>query len=241
MRRETLAMALGLTLVGCALPPPPTSSDDDELGGVDAGASDDGDDDTSVIDAGPRPDSRPPGGNELTHSTSNLVVPDNSVACQNDDGSTAENSYYRVFVLSEFDISGSFVVDAVEFGVDQADGGGDNRQSVDVRLHTLDGTLDTNNLTQLASTRVTVPDVAATLLRAEFNSVTVPAGSTLVVEVRSPDGDNGNDAFFIGSNPGGQTGPSYIRAPQCDDNQPTDLADLDFADMHIVMTVFGKS
>lgn len=238
MRITTLAIALAL--VGCALPPPPAGSgSDDDDDRPDASAGDD--DDDPIPDAGPRPDARRPGQNQLTHSTSTLVVPGNSIACNNDDESTAENSYYRVFALADFDISGDFVVDAVELGVDEANGGNNASQTVDVRLYTLAGALATNNLTQLATTTLTVGNVAATILRAELDDVNVPAGSTLVVEVRSPDGGDGNDAFYIGSNPGGQTGPSYIRAAECGDDEPRDLAQIGYPNMHIVMTVFGKS
>ena len=240
MRLQTFAIAVGL--VGCALPPPPPSGNgngnDDE--GVDAGSI--SNDDESDVDAGPRPDPRPEGGGdkELSHSNSLLIVPGNSIACHNQDDSTAQNSYYRVFQLSEFDVSGAFKVDRVEFAVDEADDGNGNNQTITVRLHTLNGALTTNNLTQLATSTVSVGNVAVATLTADFNDVNVPAGSTLAVEIQAPDGDNNNATFYIGSNPGGQTGPSYIRSSECGDDQPEDLTQTGFPNMHIIMRVFGS-
>lgn len=170
------------------------------------------------------------------------VLINNSIACNNpDEQSTAQTSYYRVFDLPAMGISGGFVVDEVEVGIDRADGGNDNAQPLTVRLHRLEGNLTLGNLTQLATTTLTLPDSVATTITADFNAVSIPAGSTLVVEVRSPDGDNGNDELYIGSNPAGQTGPSYILAADCGDQQPRDLADLGFPNMHIVLRALGET
>ena len=65
-----------------------------------------------------------------------------------------------------------------------------------------------------------------------------PAGSTLVVEIDSPD-MSGTGRLFIGSNSAGQTAPSYLASESCGLLEPTDTAELGFPDMHIVMSVTG--
>lgn len=66
-----------------------------------------------------------------------------------------------------------------------------------------------------------------------------PAGSTLVVELESPD-LSFTGRFFVGSNDAGQTAPSYLRGSSCGLVEPTDAADLGFPGMHIVMNVSGE-
>jgi hypothetical protein len=72
-------------------------------------------------------------------------------------------------------------------------------------------------------------------------TATAPAGSTLVVEVDTPDMSDTGGGLFIGSNPDGQTAPSYIRSDSCEISEPTDLAAIGFPGMHIVMNVTGTT
>ena len=67
---------------------------------------------------------------------------------------------------------------------------------------------------------------------------TAPAGSTLVVEISSPD-LSGVGAFFIGSNAAGQSDPSYLSSASCGIAQPTDFAAIGFPNIHVVMSVSG--
>ena len=68
-----------------------------------------------------------------------------------------------------------------------------------------------------------------------------PAGSVLVVEVFTPEGQTAGNSFFIGSNPDGETGPSYLAAADCGVTEPTPTAAIGFPDMHIVMNVTGDT
>ena len=70
---------------------------------------------------------------------------------------------------------------------------------------------------------------------------TAPAGSVLVVEVFTPNGQTTNNSFFIGSNAAGQTGPSYIAAADCTIPEPATTASIGFPNMHIVMNVTGDA
>lgn len=100
----------------------------------------------------------------------------------------------------------------------------------------------------IASADVTVNDVAypgdaqvgGTLIEAAIPA-SVPAGSILVVEVLAPELDAG-EGLFMGSNDAGETGPTYLRGPDCDISEPTQAAELN-ADipMDWVLTVTGTA
>lgn len=226
-----------LCLLGCGLPEPPASGPPDVQ--PDASASLPPEEQLDPIpDAGPRVDAER-AGQVLTQTTSSLIEPDISIACNDDNGIHSENSYYRVFDLAAAGITSTFHVTKVEVGVETADGGDDGVQPVEVRLHTLTGELLIENLTSLATVSQVVPATIAGRLTFDFDA-TVPAGVKLAVEVHTPDGQQGGDSFFIGANNDGQTAPGYLRAPECDDQQPTDLAQIGFADMHILIDVTGN-
>lgn len=194
----------------------------------------------------------------LTHSTDpGSVTAANTVACvqQQDDGNGntvpvyhQDNSYYRVFDLPALGVDRDLAIEAVVFGVESARGGADAAdQTVEVRLHTLAGPLQVANLTQLARAPVTVADgVSQEILEVDIAAV-APAGSTLVVELFVPSGDP-DRLLFIGSNTAGQSAPTFLRAPACDDDanaetpsafeEPLDLTPF-FPDMHVVVSVSG--
>ncbi len=95
------------------------------------------------------------------------------------------------------------------------------------------------NLTLIGTTVASIADQAETIVTIPVAGV-APAGSTLVVEVVTADGINvTGDSFFIGSNPDGQTAPSYLAAADCGVSEPTDTASLGYPGMHIVMEVDG--
>ena len=203
----------------------------------------------AAIDAAPTPVT-------LSHSTDPAsVAAETSVACiqqQTDaDGNSfpvfhEDNSYYRVFDLPALGVDRDLAIDRVSFGIQSASAGAATEQPIDIKLHTLDGELLVSNLTELATTRLSVPNQSQTIVEADIEAL-APAGSTLVVEILVPSGDP-DRLLFIGSNSAGQTGPSYLRAPACDDDaddttpsafeEPVDLTPF-FPDMHVVMSVSG--
>src|SRR5690606_28802210 len=173
----------------------------------------------------------------LTHSLSQAVVGGAAIACSPDQGvTTTENAFLRTFTLTDFDITGGFDVQEVEFGVEQLS----VATALTVNLYTLvdpDGELVDDNLELVGSATQTVqPRV--------LSRVTVPvtghadAGSTLVVEVAAPD-LSGVGGFWPGANGAGQTAPSYFRSDSCGFPEPVDLAAIGFPAMHLVMNVTG--
>ncbi|MGB0384510.1 MAG: carboxypeptidase regulatory-like domain-containing protein [Ardenticatenaceae bacterium] len=174
----------------------------------------------------------------LTHSASQEIADLNSTSCQNGNDLHRDNSYYRVFDLSgDFDVNEDFEVSSVEFGVQLARGAG-GEQPVRVNLYTLDGSFVLANLTAIGSAEVNLPDQSLTIASVPVSG-TVPAGSTLVVELFTPSGVADGNTFFVGSNNQGQTDPSYIRASFCGVSQPTNVTNIGAANMQLVMNVTG--
>lgn len=194
----------------------------------------------------------------LSHSASEDIVGGNSVAClvredTNGDGTLepqfhTDNSFYRVFDLTAEGVRGDFEISHLRVGVQSASGGADATQPCRVKLHTLSGAFVTANLTELASLELDVPDRGGGVVEIPI-AATAPADSTLVVEINTPNGDPDN-LMFIGTNDAGETAPTYLRAPACDDDndstngsrlaEPLDLDKIGFNDVHAVISVIGS-
>lgn len=230
---------ISLAFLGCGLPTPPPPSQGLDLG-PDASAlpPDDDDDEPDVDAAAPAADAQSQS-RVLSQTTSSLIEPETSIACIDDNGAHTENRYYRVFDLTAEAITSSFHVSKVEVAVETAQGGNDGVQPVEVLLHTLEGDLQRENLTQLAIATQEVTDRLGGRLEFEFDTA-VPAGAKLAVEVHVPDGVDDGDSFYIGANNDGQSAPGYLMAQECGDEQPVDLAEIGFSDVHILIEVTGE-
>ena len=116
-------------------------------------------------------------------------------------------------------------------------GGG---QSITVNLYTSSMPFPAGfpgSLTPIGTATVNVADQSLTILNVPVTG-TAGAGSELVVEVFTPNGEAAGNLFFIGSNAAPETGPSY-RAADCGVTTQTTTAAIGFPDMHIVMNVNG--
>ena len=234
-------MSICLVFAAC------TSIGDSPLAGVDSGIT--------TPDAGPTADAGPQSVT-LSHSTDPATVTAaNSIACvqQQDDGNGnivpvfhQTNSYYRLFDLLALGVSRDLAVDQVSFGIESADAGAAAEQTIEVHLHTVSGPFQLANMTAIGSAQVTVANQTETLIDLPITAV-VPANASLAVELRIPTGDP-DRLLFIGSNTNGQSGPTFLRAPDCDDDadpmtptaflEPVDLGGL-FPNMHLLLSVSG--
>lgn len=168
-----------------------------------------------------------------------------SVTCGNNiDGTSAENSWYRVFKLTDDGIVGGFHVTAVTFGVQEATGS----PQVQVKIGTYSGNitpppaqLDTSLVTPITAQSFNVPNTVATAATTVTVpiSANVPALSQLIVEVFSPDMLGTSKYFYLGGNANGESKPSWLRAPGCSQPQPKTTASLGFPNSHLVITVSG--
>lgn len=177
----------------------------------------------------------------ITHSTDQSTITQfNSVSC-NAGGLHTDNSYMRRFTLADFGIADTFNVASVDVGIETA-AGATGSQPVDVNLYTIaTGTpLTFANLgAPIGTTNATVADQAMTVLNIPVTGA-APAGADLVVEIFTPEGQTAGNSFFVGSNPNGQTGPTYLAAADCGVPEPLDTASIGFPDMHLVLLVHGK-
>ena len=167
---------------------------------------------------------------ELTHSTSQLPMIGDSVACTN-----ADQSMFRAYELNSFDIFNNFQVCAVRFGISTANSNG--TQPITIILYTSDPAFPDGNLTQLASTTIQIEPQTETLITVPINAI-VPAGSELVVEIFDPFEPTSN--FFIGANSQPETAPSYIQAAACGAPTPLTTAEVAFPNSHFIINAIGN-
>ena len=194
--------------------------------------------DAPMIDAGPVDVT-------LTQTTSPGVGSSSSIACGNNaDGTTAENSWYRVFRLADANITNGLRVTAVTFGVQESQG----TPAVQVKIGTYSGTvvpppaqLDAALISPITAVTFTVPNTASTAPTSVTVPITanIPALSQLVVEVFSPNLAGTSKYFYLGGNSGGETKPGYLRAPTCTTPQPKSTVALGFPTSNLVISVSG--
>jgi HYR domain len=194
----------------------------------------------------------------ITHSSSQTITPGNSGRCE-DSGGQFDNHYWRAFSLPAFSINGTFHVQSVDIGIEQASSGsssgtvrataksrqkdvgpnGVGGQQITVLLHNnTGGAFPGGTLNFLNSVTLNISDQSGTILNVPVNA-DLPSGSELVVEVFSADGHAIGTSFLIGSNAAAETGPSYISAPDCGIPDPVTTSAFGFPNMHIVMNVNG--
>ena len=126
-----------------------------------------------VPDAAPLPDA-PLGQQTVTLSqTTDTTVAPSEIGCYYSDPifgftlATAENHWYRVFRLADYGITGAFSLQRVTFYTDWALAGTGTTQPATIKVGTYGGTveantLDTTQITSLASKDITIPNADAT-------------------------------------------------------------------------------
>jgi hypothetical protein len=173
----------------------------------------------------------------LTQSSSNTITPLNSVNCNNG-VAHAENSFYRIFDLSDFGIDADFSATSVEIGFEFAESGLDS-QSASIRFHELDGTFTLANLTSIATNPIQIATTDEPGLQTFSVNGTLPPDQPFVLELLLPDGQSVGNYIQVGSNSAAQSDPTYIRAPSCGYPAPASLSVVGFPDMHWVVAVIG--
>ena len=167
------------------------------------------------------------------------IADENSIACINGStGNTNDNTYYRAFSFNSFGIANGFAINQVQFGIEFA------RNSTGVTPLTLSIYAGTNLAAlgvPLASLVLAVGNQSLSLFNAAIAAVVPQSANGFIVSIFSPATASARSNFIIGSNYAGQSAPSYIQAPSCGVNSPTDLAAIGASSMDIVMSVTGTS
>jgi len=177
-------------------------------------------------------------------STPTTVSTTGSVACGSQaNGYTADNSYTRAFKLSDYGINYTYKITNVAFGVQTAN----SSFPVEVNVYNwTGGTFPTGTATLLGTANVNITTASAgTVVNTGTTlNANVPAGGTFVVEVYH-DGDvTPPQSFYMGTNAGAQTGPSYLSSDTCGITTPTATgtgALASFSTARWVMTVTGQN
>ncbi len=175
----------------------------------------------------------------LTQSVSQDLMEDNSAACVDFTLGIRDNTFYRAFPLSDFSISGDYLLTAVEFGVEQLTTNEPGGFPVTVSVYSTTGTFPANwpdSYNLVATQTIFLFDETLTMHTVPL-SATIPAGSTIVAAVAVPLTDA--TFFQIGSNNEGQLAPGYITAEACGLLTPLNLASAGFPNMHMVMNIQG--
>ena len=220
-------------VVGCA-----TASREDVVSGrPDGGPGGSGKDGSMMPlpDAAPLPDA-PPGQQQVTLGQTNdmTLAPGAARACVtsllNIPVATSDNSWYRVFKLTDYGITSAFTLQRITFYTDYAYAGSGTSQPASLKIGTYSGTPDTDTLTtgsiaNLMTVPITIPDAdsANGTPPPVITDVTVniPANSNLIVEVALPDGYADGNFYYIGVSAGGEAHKGYIRATPSGCNMTT--------------------
>jgi hypothetical protein len=159
--------------------------------------------------------------------------------CTNPDGTTPDTSWYRVFSLDDEGIAGNFEIASVGVGVCFAVG----EPEVTVKVGTLAGapgvSLDPDDITPLGSANATIQATNISKVIDVPLEATVPAGSQLVVEVRSPDQTGTGNQFTVGVTAADEERPAYLRAALCGTPNATQTTAAGVPDAHVVLFVTG--
>jgi hypothetical protein len=175
---------------------------------------------------------------QLTQTDDMTIAPQLSLACSDATG-TKENSWYRMFPLTEMGVDRALTVHRVNFGVQTAIGD----QRVKVAIGTYPDSrgaveLDPAKIDMLGLTTIPVPEGPQQLLQANFPAITVPQGSNLIVEIRS-EGTTDGGFFYLGATQGSEMIPGYLRAPTCDVPNPVMTNALGYSQTHLIIAVSG--
>ncbi len=170
----------------------------------------------------------------MTQNDNPDLLEPGSRGCSLDGGeTTADQAFARCYQIEE-----DITVNCVDFGVEYSSA----EQDVTVTIYAdTDEECPPNFATAevLASIQVTVGATENEIVTADFaplGGVFVPGGTTMIVEVATPD-TTFVSAFVIGSNDDGESDPSYLRSEACDIAECTSFADVGYPDVHIVQRV----
>ncbi len=242
MRRFLIAVAI----TGCASAGKPSFGERPDSGihlvGDGSGGGSDGSGGGS--DGSVQIDAPQSGGQHTLNETTDQTDTGIGIACGNaTTGYTSKNSYYRVFALSDYGITGSFAVSSVNFVDAGSSGSPSLKVSVGVYSGTPGATLATANISLMSSMMVTPTDTTTATPMMVPVLVTIPAGSNLIAEVDQTVAGSATSLiqFYPGANPDGETKPGYIMSTDCMVNAPESMTTAAMAETDLVLTVTGTA
>jgi hypothetical protein len=160
---------------------------------------------------------------------------------------SVHTNFYRVFKLSDYNVTGAFDVTGVDFLVS----GAQKSPQMAITIATYSGTEggDTLSMSDIGATLGTASVTLPTITTAQNEHVpvtaTVPAGSTLLLEVaQTNEGSTGDKVlYYPGANAAGESEPGYWMSPDNTDGGcptvPTSMTESAGTETDLVMTVTG--
>ena len=139
----------------------------------------------------------------------------------------------RVFDTDDYNIDTELDLTQIEFAVLEASGG----QTVTATVSSVEGTYPGGTLTELGTASRNVAagnDFYETI----DIDVTIPAGTTFVVELTTQGSLFGGPVF--GTTFDGESSPSYIQAPFCNVDSPVTFADAGYDGQSLIMNLTGE-
>lgn len=191
----------------------------------------------------------------LTQSTSAEIVHNNTFYCRFFNSNFAlDTRYWRAYQLN---YSSPFTIDTVTFAIDTAvastlsNNPNPGRTPITVKIYTnTGGSFPVGTRTLVDSQTYLIPNQFHTLYRAVLPApVIVPGNSEVVIQIHSPNFATTGHNFVFGSNPYGQSAPTYFSSERnlaCPYTSPIDVATLPIPDprtvsTHIILNVSGTT
>ncbi|MCF6350765.1 MAG: T9SS type A sorting domain-containing protein [Flavobacteriaceae bacterium] len=177
----------------------------------------------------------------LSHSH-DQAINNGTVACANaSEGFSHNNSFWRSYTLSDFEITTDRKVLGAEFGLTFIDTGGtDPVVDLTVRLLTSDATFPAGTFTEIASKVVSVTAADnLTLISVTFDTPpTVTSDTEVIIQVEALSGEEAIVDVRVGENDLGEDAPSYLSSTDCEGIDPTPISELgEFPSSHIVLNL----
>jgi hypothetical protein len=177
----------------------------------------------------------------ITHSLSQDILSEHSYSCD-EAGFNATNRWFRRFTLADFGVISDFGVKGVEVGFEEIVVVDGETTPGHLRLYRWDPAtaFEFDNLELIISEEVQLSDLALGKIMFPM-SLTLPATATVAVEFLVPSSFVSGNSIVVGSNDQGQTDATFVIAPQCDVDDLTDVAELGYGDMHLVLNLYGNT
>jgi hypothetical protein len=194
--------------------------------------------------------SMPPGSITLSQTADEMIDSGLEIGCENTDGTTPNQSWFRLFSLSAAGLSGETLhVNKVTLGIRLSVAGstagsdtGIGNPTPEVNLSTYSGqlsdqTITTADVAPLKSTTVEIP--ASDITESVDAPIDVDANSDLLlVEIHNPDYNGTGKKLVLGATDASQTKAPYLLAPACSVNTPT-TTQTSQPTAHMIITVTG--
>ncbi|MCP3918997.1 MAG: hypothetical protein GY711_25920 [bacterium] len=173
-----------------------------------------------------------------SQSVDNTTIVVGSVACLNNPQGITDNSWWRLYDPVQCGLTGDYEIKSAIFSVEDSNS---QAGSTPITVNVRDGSAFpvVANMPILGTSAVSVSDTTVpqqTFVTAVFSPpLLVPAGTVVAIELFAPNGQPQGDFFFVGSNPFGETAPTYISAIDCGLVDPVPLGSVGFPNMHVIL------